>query len=56
MYTERRSKIIWATLENHCDQLLPECAKRREKETQIHHSQNFHENAFCLQTKTSVTT
>ena len=45
-----------ATLENHLDLLLNECAERREKETQIHHSENFYENAYCPTSKTSVAT
>ena len=48
-------KFIWATLENHWDLLLPECAETRQKETQKHHSQNIYENEYCPQSKTSVT-
>ena len=33
----------WATFEIQRNLLLAECAKRREKETQIQHSQNFYE-------------
>ena len=29
------NKLNWATFENYWDLLLRECAKRREKETQI---------------------
>ena len=39
-----------ATFECHWDLLLRECAKRREKETQVR-QKNFYLNAYCPQTK-----
>ena len=39
--------FICANFGGHWDLLLRECVKRKEKGTQIHHSQNFQENAFC---------
>ena len=38
---EKRSSFIWGKFENHWDLLLTDKAKRREKETQTHHSQLF---------------
>ena len=44
-YTERFNNFSLPTFENHWDLLLRECAKRREKETQI--PENFRENTYC---------
>ena len=49
-YTEGLNKCIWATFENHWDMLLRECAKSREKETQVNHW-IFSLNAYCPKTK-----
>ena len=46
---------MWAIFENHWDLLLQKWAKRREKETKIHHSQISYENTYCPTNKTAVT-
>ena len=32
---KKQNNFTWATFEKHWDLLLPECAKRREKETNV---------------------
>ena len=51
-----KKSVTSVTFEKNWYLLIRECAKRREKETNIDHSQNFFENAYCQTKKKSVTT
>ena len=50
------NKFTWASFEYNWARLLRECGYRREKETNIVHSKNIYENAYCPTNKTSDTT
>ena len=56
MIPNQEMSSIGPHIENLRDLLLRDCAKGREKETQIHHSHYFlWERTYCPTNKTSVT-